>query len=79
MEEDDVDDEENQEEDVWGGSDEEVRVHSFSLYYKIQRFTDNHLAGRSTTRAHASNSYSFTIISQPCPTRNAYISQLRKR
>lgn len=29
MEEDHVDDEENQEEDVWGGSDEEVRVHLF--------------------------------------------------
>ena len=33
MEEDDVDDEEiPEEEDVWGGSDEEVRVHLFSLY-----------------------------------------------
>jgi hypothetical protein len=32
MEEDHVEDEENQEEeDVWGGSDEEVRVHIFIL------------------------------------------------
>jgi hypothetical protein len=45
MEEDHMDDEENQEEeDVWGGSDEEVRVHLFLFLKEYNVLQANNLA-----------------------------------